>query len=77
MATPYIQWISQIVTDDSTTYANNTGGTAPYTVTTGATDAIPHKLSNENITISKISPDGLKDPAGNDIGNDIVPSCIS
>ena len=35
MATPYIQWISQIVTDDSTTYANISGGTTPWTVTKG------------------------------------------
>jgi len=69
MAQPYIQWISQIGTPNSTTYANNTGGYTSWTVTTGATDNTRQQLNNDTITISKKAPVGLTDPAGNDIGD--------
>ncbi len=49
MAQPYIQWITQQGGPGSVTYANISGGATPYTVTTGATDATPHKLSNDII----------------------------
>ncbi len=68
MAQPYIAWTEPKVQISSTTYANTSGGTDPFTIKTGALDTTPHKLNNDLITISNKAPEGLKDPDGNDIG---------
>lgn len=68
MAHPYIAWTEPKVAVSSTTYANTSGGTEPFTVKIGVTDTIPHSLNNDLVTISNKAPEGLKDPDGNDIG---------
>ena len=68
MAQPYIEWTEPKVAISYTTYANTSGGTEPFTVKTGALNTTPHRLNNDHVTISNKAPKGLKDPAGNDIG---------
>ena len=65
MAQPYIEWTSPKIYDRNTGEQNEDG----EDIMGPRLNSVRAKLNNDAITISKKAPVGLKDPAGNDIGD--------